>query len=193
MFAQVDARDRRSQSGLGIGLALARSLVEMHGGSIAATSEGEGKGSTFVVRLPLGGRAEVAAAGAAAAAPRMKDMPRILIVDDNRDAANTLGALLQLIGADARVVYDGATALEALVEFRPSVVLLDLGMPGMDGYEVARRIRAQPQTRDTALIALTGWGEASDRQRSRQAGFQHHLVKPVDANAMQAVLASLPR
>ena len=193
MFAQADARDRRSQSGLGIGLALARSLVEMHDGSIAATSEGEGKGSTFVVRLPLGGRAEVAGAVAVPAAPRMKNMPRILIVDDNRDAANTLGALLQLIGADARVVYDGATALEALVEFRPSVVLLDLGMPGMDGYEVARRIRAQPQTRDTALIALTGWGEASDRQRSRQAGFQHHLVKPVDANAMQAVLASLPR
>ena len=120
-------------------------------------------------------------------------MPRILIVDDNRDAANTLGALLQLIGAEARVVYDGAAALEALGEFRPSVVLLDLGMPGMDGYEVARRIRAPPQARDTTLIALTGWGEASDRQRSRQAGFHHHLVKPVDVDAMQAVLASLPR
>jgi len=193
MFAQGDAQDRRSQSGLGIGLALARSLVEMHGGSIAAASEGEGKGSPFVVRLPLGGPLQTVAAGATAPAPHLKGMQRILIVDDNRDAANTLGDLLQLIGAEARVVYDGATALEALGEFRPSVVLLDLGMPGMDGYEVARRIRAQPQTRDTTLIALTGWGEASDRQRSRQAGFQHHLVKPVDADAMQAVLASLQR
>ena len=120
-------------------------------------------------------------------------MQRILVVDDNRDAANTLGALLRMLGADARVVYDGAAALEALGEFRPNAVLLDLGMPGMDGYEVARRIRAQPQARDTTLIALTGWGEESDCQRSRQAGFRHHLVKPVDADTIQALLASLPQ
>jgi len=192
MFAQANARDRRSQSGLGIGLALARSLVEMHGGSIMATSEGEGKGSQFVVRLPLSRGAE-AGVTPAAAVPRVREMQRILIVDDNQDAANTLGGLLQMIGADVRVVYDGPAALEVVRTFRPSVVMLDLGMPGMDGYEVARRIRAQPDLSGTTLIALTGWGEASDRRRTREAGFQHHLVKPVDVGAMQAVLTSLPQ
>jgi signal transduction histidine kinase/CheY-like chemotaxis protein len=193
MFAQANAHDRRSGSGLGIGLALARSLVQMHGGSISASSAGAGKGSVFVVRLPLSGAALPGSAPSEAPAPQGAAMQRILIVDDNRDAANTLGALLQLIGADVRVAYDGETALEAVPGFRPSVVLLDLGMPGMDGYEVARRIRAEPAARDTTLIALTGWGEASDRERSREAGFRHHLVKPVDLNAMQAVLATLPR
>jgi signal transduction histidine kinase len=192
MFAQANARDRRSRSGLGIGLALARSLVQMHGGSISASSEGEGKGSMFVVRLPLSGAALPGSVRSESPAPQV-GAQRILIVDDNRDAANTLGALLQLIGADVRVAYDGETALEAVPQFHPNVVLLDLGMPGMDGYEVARRIRAEPAARDTSLVALTGWGEASDRERSREAGFLHHLVKPVDLNAMQAVLATLPR
>ena len=192
MFAQANARDRRSKSGLGIGLALARSLIEMHGGSIMATSAGEGKGSAFVVRLPLSRGAEAGAAPTAAM-PTVREMQRILIVDDNRDAANTLGGLLQMIGADVRVVYDGPAALEVLRAFRPSVVMLDLGMPGMDGYEVAQRIRAQPDLSGTTLIALTGWGEASDRRRTQEAGFQHHLVKPVDVSAMQAVLTSLPQ
>jgi signal transduction histidine kinase len=158
MFAQANAHDKRSHSGLGIGLALARSLIEMHGGSITATSAGEGKGSEFVVRLPLSSGAD-AGATPSVAVPRVREMQRILIVDDNRDAANTLGALLQMIGADVRVVYDGPAALEMLRAFRPSVVMLDLGMPGMDGYEVAQRIRAQPDLSGTSLIALTGWGE----------------------------------
>ena len=192
MFAQANARDRRSKSGLGIGLALARSLIEMHGGSIMATSAGEGKGSAFVVRLPLSRGAEAGVAPTAAM-PTVREMQRILIVDDNRDAANTLGGLLQMIGADVRVVYDGPAALEVLRAFRPSVVMLDLGMPGMDGYEVAQRIRAQPDLSGTTLIALTGWGEASDRRRTQEAGFRHHLVKPVDVSAMQAVLTSLPQ
>ena len=191
MFAQADSRDRRARTGLGIGLSLARSLVEMHGGSLTAASEGKGKGSSFVVRLPLDRSGSVRARSSAAVAPRIRERQRILVVDDNRDAADTLGGLLQVIGADVRVAYDGAAALEAIGAFRPSVVMLDLGMPGMDGYEVARRIRAQPGSGDTTLIALTGWGQASDRQRTQQAGFHHHLVKPVDIGAMQAVLASL--
>ncbi len=191
MFAQADSGDRRARTGLGIGLSLARSLIEMHGGSLTAASGGKGKGSAFVVRLPLDHHGGARASVVPAVAPRIREHERILVVDDNRDAANTLADLLQTIGADVRVAYDGATALEALSAFRPSVAMLDLGMPGMDGYEVARHIRALPGARDTTLIALTGWGQPSDRQRTRQAGFHHHLVKPVDIGAMQAVLASL--
>jgi CheY-like chemotaxis protein len=188
MFAQADAHDSRSRTGLGIGLTLARSLVEMHGGSIAAASEGEGKGSAFVVRLPLAATATRHPPRAAASAPALRALQRILVVDDNRDSANTLGALLETVGADVRIAYDGPGALEAIGTFRPSVVLLDLGMPGMDGYEVARRIRAHPGADDTTLIALTGWGEPSDRRRTELAGFHHHLVKPVDLDTMRAVL-----
>jgi signal transduction histidine kinase len=191
MFAQVDARDGRARGGLGIGLSLVKRLVEMHGGTVTATSEGRGKGSTFVVRLALDRDAKAAATPAAAAAPRLRKRPRILVVDDNRDAADTLAELLLVIGADVRVEYDGASALEAIGAFRPRVVMLDLGMPGMDGFEVARRIRSQPASAHTTLIALTGWGQARDRERTHQAGFEHHLVKPVDIQAMQAVLASL--
>jgi CheY-like chemotaxis protein len=191
MFAQADARDGHPRTGLGIGLALARSLVEMHGGSVTAASDGVGKGSTFVVRLPLDGGAHARVPTSAAVAPKIRERQRILVVDDNRDAADTLGDLLELMGADVRVVYDGASALEAISAFRASVVMLDLGMPGMDGYEAARRIRAQPGSGDTTLIALTGWGQASDRRRTQQAGFRHHLVKPVDIDTMQTVLASL--
>jgi CheY-like chemotaxis protein len=111
-------------------------------------------------------------------------------VDDNRDAASSLGLLLKLLGAEVRVVNDGPTALEALSSYRPTVVLLDIGMPGMDGYEVARQIRAQPQWRDLTLIALTGWGQEDDRERSRQAGFDHHLIKPADMTALKSLLVS---
>ena len=191
MFAQADARDGRSRTGLGIGLALARTLVEMHGGSIIAASGGRGKGSTFVVRLPLAADARARSSPSAAAAPSIGARQRILVVDDNRDSANTLGALLRAIGASVRVEYDGPAALAAIDTFRPGAVMLDLGMPGMDGYEVARRIRARHDFDGTTLIALTGWGTASDRRRSQQAGFEHHLVKPVDLDAMKTVLASL--
>ena len=190
MFAQVDARDSRAQSGLGIGLSLARSLVELHGGSVSAASEGAGKGSQFVVRLPLAEGRTAGAAASAAAAPAIRPMLRILVVDDNRDAADSLGALLQIIGADVRVVHDGASALRTYDAFQPSVVVLDLGMPGIDGYEVARRIRARPGSADTTLIALTGWGQEKDRHCTEEAGFNHHFIKPVDLDSMKAVLAS---
>jgi signal transduction histidine kinase len=191
MFAQADPRDGHARTGLGIGLTLARSLVEMHGGSVTAASEGEGKGSVFAVRLPLDRGASAHPYSSTAVAPRLRNRLRILVVDDNRDAADTLFNLLQMMGAEARVAYDGAAALEATRIFQPSVVMLDLGMPGMDGCEVARRIRAQPGAGDTTLIAVTGWGHASDRQRTQQAGFHSHMVKPVDISAMQAVLATL--
>ena len=191
MFTQVNARDRRSQSGLGIGLTLVRSLVEMHGGEVTATSPGTGQGSQFIVRLPL------KEPGAARRSSTMSDtrapwqLQRILVVDDNVDSADTLGALLRMLGADTRVVYDGKTALAAIEQFTPGIVMLDLGMPGMDGYEVARHLRADPARSDLVLIALTGWGQASDRRRTAAAGFNHHLVKPVSVDAMESLLRSL--
>jgi PAS domain S-box-containing protein len=189
LFAQVDRSAAREQGGLGIGLSLVRSLLAMHGGSVEARSEGIGRGSEFVVRLPL---ADVASAASSqmprplgAALPRAA---RVLVVDDNHDAADSLGSLLQFLGAEVEVAHDGPGALVAFDTHRPAVVLLDIGMPGMDGHEVARRIRAAGH--DTMLVALTGWGQKQDRERSREAGFDHHLVKPVDVDALQALLAS---
>ena len=190
LFTQANAGDSRSQRGLGIGLTVARSLVEMHGGSIAARSQGVGCGSQFVVRLP------VCAALRAANAPPSSNCnivrpQRVLVVDDNRDAADTLGALLGILGTEVKVVYDGSTALRTMDAFRPAVVVLDLGMPGMDGYEVARCIRQRADSRRTTLVALTGWGQDRDRELTRSAGFDHHLIKPVDIRALQSVLASV--
>jgi signal transduction histidine kinase len=188
MFSQAHARDARAQTGLGIGLTLARSLVEMHGGSIQAASEGPGRGSEFVVRLPVSAARSTTSIPAAEPASGIGHLRRVLVVDDNRDAADTLGAMLQMIGVDARVAYDGKAALEAVEGFRPAVVVLDLGMPGMDGYAVARAIRERAHLNDVRLVALTGWGQERDRALTRQAGFDHHLIKPVDIDAMQAVL-----
>ena len=194
MFAQVDRTLKRSQGGLGIGLTLARTLVEMHGGRLEARSDGPGQGSEFTVRLPLApvdqtaeeGRPQAATRPAVGLCPR-----RVLVVDDSHDAADSLGMMLKFLGADTRVVYDGPSALEAIRSYRPAVVLLDIGMPGMDGHEVARCVRQQPEWKNVALIALTGWGQEEDRRRSRAAGFDHHLVKPVEASALQALLISL--
>ena len=191
LFTQVDRHARQAQGGLGIGLTLVKTLVEMHGGRVEAHSDGPGRGSEFVVRLPL------AAAGAPAeapAAPRVAGVlapRRVLVVDDNRDSGESLGMLLQLLGADVRIVYDGPAALEAVGTYRPAVVLLDIGMPGMDGHEVARRIRQQPELEDVTLVALTGWGQEQDRRASRSAGFDYHLVKPADLPAIEALLKSL--
>jgi CheY-like chemotaxis protein len=191
LFVQGGQPADRAPSGLGIGLTLARRLVEMHAGSVVAHSEGPGCGSEFVVRLPL---AAALTAGKenerVARGTRLADR-RILVVDDNRDAASSLGTLLEALGADVRVVCDGRAALAALDTFRPSVIVLDIGMPGMDGHEVARRVRQRPGCRNTTLIALTGWGQEEDRRRSQAAGFDHHLVKPADIGALQALLASL--
>jgi signal transduction histidine kinase/ActR/RegA family two-component response regulator len=189
MFTQVDGTHRRSQGGLGIGLTLVRSLVQLHGGSVTAHSDGIGKGSEFVVRLPL---ATGAAAQATPREPPPAPVPlRVLVVDDNRDAADSLGVLLGFLGYSVEVAHDGNDALRAAERFHPALVLLDLGMPEMDGYEVARRLRAQPRWRDLVLVALTGWGQEEDRQRSHEAGFDHHLVKPTDLDALQQLFADV--
>jgi signal transduction histidine kinase/ActR/RegA family two-component response regulator len=193
MFSQADARDSRAQTGLGIGLTIVRSLVEMHGGRVGAESEGPGRGSRFVVTLPrAAGREAVPARGGAPAAAVALPRSRVMVVDDNRDAADTMGAVLRRLGAEVCVFHDGAAALEALGTFRPAVVFLDIGMPGMDGYEVARRIRGRPDADGIVLVALTGWGQDRDRGRAAEAGFDHHLVKPADLAELRAVLASAP-
>jgi two-component system CheB/CheR fusion protein len=195
IFTQVDRAQCRDQGGLGIGLSLVRGLVQMHGGRVEATSAGPGRGSEFTVRLPLAAEllpGSEAAGGLAVRGPSTAaPLRRILVVDDSRDAAESLGTLLQLVGSDVRTAHDGPGALEVLRTYRPGVVLLDISMPGMDGYEVARRIRRQPEFRDVILIALTGWGQEEDRRRARAAGFDHHLVKPVDFDSLQELLASL--
>ena len=165
----------------------------MHGGRLEARSDGPGQGSEFTVRLPLalGDKAAEDRPGAATRSAVGLCPRRILVVDDNHDAADSLGMVLKFLGADTRVVYDGPSALAAIRSYRPTVVLLDIGMPGMDGHEVARRVRQEPELRNVVLIALTGWGQEEDRRRSRAAGFDHHLVKPVEAAALQALLTSL--
>jgi len=185
-------RVQRGEASLGIGLALSRRLAEMHGGTVEADSAGPGQGSEFTVRLPLASgpdheRAVRADPKAAAQLPRK----RILVVDDNRDAADSLGMLLRVLGAEVRIARDGTEALQEYSTYDPSVVLLDIGMPGMDGYEVARRIRSTFPERRPAIIALTGWGQEEDRRRAREAGFDHHLIKPADVEALQGLLSSL--
>jgi PAS domain S-box-containing protein len=187
LFAQVHPSDQRARGGLGIGLTIAKRLVELHGGRIQARSRGEGQGSEFVVRLPAHaaprGRTEATLKPAVTVAPR-----RILIADDNVDAAMSLSMLLGSMGHETRVAYDGVAALEAAEDFRPEIAILDIDMPRLDGHAVAREIAHQPWARDTVLIALTGWGQDSDRTRGREAGFHHHLVKPVEPDALVAVL-----
>jgi signal transduction histidine kinase len=193
MFELFAQGSERGHAGLGIGLTLARSLAEMHGGSVSAASEGPGRGSVFTVRLPLSAERAGAASTLAHAAAAPGAPARVLVVDDNRDAADTLGALLQVLGAEVHVVNDGEAAIQAFSAFRPEVIFLDLGMPGMDGFEVARRLRERAEASGATLIALTGWGQEKDRQATRAAGFRHHLVKPVDLAAVQAVLAAVER
>lgn len=191
LFAQVDRSLGRAQGGLGIGLALVRNLVEMHGGRVEVHSDGMGRGSEFSAYLPLAEDRPMQ--------PIMPDKPprqlgplcRMLVVDDNQDAADSLGLLLEALEYEVRVVYDGATALSILGEFKPAVVLLDIGMPDMDGYETARRIRQRPEGRDVSLIALTGWGQEDDRRRTQEAGFDQHLVKPVEIEVLQGLLVGV--
>jgi signal transduction histidine kinase len=213
LFTQLDRTDGRTQGGLGIGLALVQRLVQMHGGEVSAASDGPGSGSEFVIRLPLlraeaepvGAQREPAAepAGrsksemAAVVAPLVTAQAarlarRILIADDNNDALESLATLLQLSGHEVYTATNGGTALQSAEHHLPEVALLDIGMPMLDGYEVAKRIRAQPWGQRITLVALTGWGQDSDRRRSREAGFDSHLVKPLDLETLIDLLARLP-
>jgi PAS domain S-box-containing protein len=192
MFAQVDQSLEQSQGGLGIGLTLVKRLVEMHGGAVEAESAGPGRGSAFTVRLPVEPQGTEVAAPPPEA-PQQPALPRrILVVDDNRDAASSLALLLQIAGNETHLAHDGAAALDAAERHRPDLVLLDIGLPALNGYEVCRQVRAQSWGREMVLIALTGWGQDEDRRKSREAGFDGHLVKPVDYPALLDLLGSLP-
>ena len=189
MFSQVGPTENRSEGGLGIGLALARGLVEMHGGEITAHSAGLGRGSEFVVDLPLAAAGAARQAPASAAVAEPPSGRRIVVADDNVDNADTLAMLLEALGNDVHVVYDGDAAVRACAEFRPDVVFLDIGMPRRDGYEVCRWIRRQAWGAAPLIIAQTGWGQDEDRRRAEAAGFDHHLTKPADPDRLLALLA----
>jgi CheY-like chemotaxis protein len=189
MFSRGDGDSGRSQGGLGIGLALSRRLAQMHGGSLEARSEGPGKGSEFIARLPLTAVPE-------AAAPSLHPdqhlaQMRVLVVDDNPDAGDSLAMILEVLGAEVRVERSGMEAIETFGTYRPSVVLLDIGMPGMNGYDVARALRTHFPEHAATLVALTGWGQEDDRRRAREAGFDHHLVKPADLDVLQHLLRTI--
>jgi PAS domain S-box-containing protein len=193
LFIQGDRSLARSQGGLGIGLTLVKRLVEMHGGVISAESAGAGKGSTFTVRLPLleaaKGYRDIGAGGFEA---RVTDAlrKRVLVVDDNVDAAESIAMVLRVAGYDVRCAHDGPSALQAAGSYHPEVVVLDIGLPGMTGYDVARQLRKQPEFSRTPILAVTGYGQDDDRRKSREAGFDAHLTKPVDPDALQAFVAA---
>ncbi len=197
LFMQGDRSLDRTQGGLGIGLTLVYRLVTLHGGSVEAASEGSGLGSEFIIRLPL---LEVPPPAPSRPAQRQErragSSRRVLVVDDNRDAAETLELLLQLWGHEVQSAYDGCEALSRFQEFQPDIVLLDIGLPGMNGYEVARQIRSLPESlagyRDVMLVAVTGYGHESDRLQSKEAGFDQHLVKPVQSEILRDLVASAP-
>ncbi len=190
MFSQVEGALSRSQGGLGIGLCLVKRLVEMHGGSVAASSEGLGKGSEFIVRLPIVmGQTSSRKAGAEQAMPS-SDL-RILVVDDNRDAAESLAMLLNIMGNTVHTAHDGEEGVAAALEFQPDVVICDIGMPKMNGYEACRRMRQQACNKNMIIIAVTGWAQNDDRRKSKEAGFDYHMAKPVDPQALMTMLSGL--
>jgi len=191
-FQQPQSIDR-SKGGLGLGLAIVRSLTEMHGGRVSAFSEGPGRGSEFVVELPAQAAVETAgAARATGAATKAEGQSprRVLVVDDNADAADTLADLLTDLGYVARATYDAVSALDVIRSFRPELCFLDIGLPVMDGYELATRVRQMPEAAGVRLVAVTGYGRDADRQRARAAGFDGHLVKPVSLETLDRVLTA---
>jgi len=205
LFTQVDHSLDHSQGGLGLGLTLVRSLVEMHGGTVQALSDGPNRGSEFIVRLPILPEATADAAPSPKTAPAAPTRSpaqedgasapsrRVLVVDDNVSSAQSLALVLKLEGYDVQVAHDGAVVLEAARRFRPEVVLMDIGLPGMDGYQLARRLRQEQDLGAgiALLVAVTGYAEDEARRRSHEAGFDHHLVKPIDPDALLALLSSL--
>jgi PAS domain S-box-containing protein len=193
MFSQLEPALERAKGGLGIGLALVRGIVELHGGSISADSAGPGRGSEFTVRLPLAAGAACPGAAAPGQVTHTAPAPvRILVVDDNKDAAETLTMALELSGCEALVAHTAGAALAAAQDFRPAVALLDIGLPDMNGYELARRLRLMPGGAGMTLIAATGWGQDKDRQLAFEAGFDHHLTKPIDFDRLRLLLGSRP-
>ena len=190
MFAQVQRSHDHVGGGLGIGLTLVRQLAERHGGSVEARSAGVGQGSEFVVRLPLAGQAVLSPTpGGATQAGSTGQGLRVVVADDNADAAESLSELLSLCGNEVRTAADGAAAFEIAEVFQPQAMVVDIAMPVLNGHELCRKVRATPWGRDVLMIAASGWGQQDDRQRSLDAGFDHHLVKPVDYAAVEALLA----
>jgi signal transduction histidine kinase/CheY-like chemotaxis protein len=193
IFTQLDRAQLRAQGGLGIGLSIVKTFVEMHGGSVSARSDGEGRGSTFAIRIPVANGPAPAAAPAAAPAPRSAQPHRILVVDDNVDSADSLGLLLGACGHVVAKAYTGQRGLEAALAQPPDLAILDLGLPDMSGFDLAARLRAEPATAHTVLVAISGWGQPVDRQRSAQAGFAHHLVKPADPSTVLELIETMVR
>jgi len=187
LFAQSDRTLDRAQGGLGIGLSVVKRLIEMHGGRVSASSDGLRTGSTFEIRLPLVDRGHEPAVELAQSKVPAR---RILVVDDNKDAANSLAMILTLEGHQVESVYTAHEALARVPSFKPDVALLDIGLPEMNGYELARRLRDQPEAREIRLVALTGYGQAEDKERAWAAGFDDHLAKPADLRALQRTLAA---
>jgi signal transduction histidine kinase len=187
MFTQADYSLERAQAGLGVGLTLARRLIELHGGTLNAHSEGLGRGSRFVVRLPLPADHGQAAGAASTLPGGTSRRHRVLLVDDNVDFAASLAELLKALDHEVRVAHDAEQALGVVSQFKPDFAFLDIGLPRMNGYDLARRLREQPATADAVLVAITGWGQDRDRKRSSEAGFQHHLVKPVELSQIESI------
>jgi CheY-like chemotaxis protein len=190
MFSQLTPALDRSKGGLGIGLALVRGIVELHGGTIGAASDGPGQGSEFMVRLPLADSACRPEQDSQAKMPRLP--ARVLVVDDNADAADTLVLALETFGCTATRAYTGKEGLRVAATFAPQVALLDIGLPDMNGYELARLLRQLPDGEAMTLVAATGWGQQADKDLARAAGFDHHLTKPIDFEQLRAILAGAP-
>lgn len=191
MFSQVDRSLERSQGGLGIGLSLVKRLPEMHGGKIEAKSNGPGQGAEFIVRLPHTSPTNVSSNSSNNEHSPSQPNLRILIVDDNRDGADSLAMMLKMFGNETKTAYDGEQAVELCMNYEPDVLLLDLGLPKLNGYDACRQIRQQSSRKPPVIIAQTGWGQEEDRQRTREAGFDYHMVKPIDPAALMSLLSGL--